>query len=119
MAESHDRNQDMPDGISRSHVDRQASSLFVRLLPMLALGALLAFSFTGLLGGTPNPTYRAEAAGASLTASVPRVLRSGEFFEMRFRISAKEPLADAALSIEQSYLRDLTLNTHVPAPEKE
>jgi hypothetical protein len=111
--------RDLPDGLSHAQAEGRAGSLLVRLMPTLFLGAVIAVSFTGAFGGTPNPTYRAEGSRASLSANVPRVLRSGELFEMRFRIRANAPLADATLTIEQSYLHDLTLNTQIPTADKE
>ena len=111
---------DYPEGLSDIHAEgRSAPPLVVRLLPLLLLGAILAFSFTGLLGGTPNANHQARGDRATLTANVPRVLRSGEFFEMRFRIETHAPLADATLAIDTSYLHELTINTQLPAAGSE
>jgi hypothetical protein len=46
-------------------------------------------------------------------------MRSGEFFEMRFRVQAKQPIAKPVLAVSHSYLRDLTLNTFKPSPAEE
>lgn len=117
---SRPESNEFPQGLSEAHAGgRAASPLFVRLLPTLFLGAVIAAAFTGIYGGTPNAVRRAAGEGAVLTADVPEVLRSGEFFEMRFRIRATAPLADATLTIDQAYLHDITVNTQLPAAEKE
>ncbi len=109
-----------PTGLSPAHAEgRGGRSGFRRLLPVLLLGLVVALSFSGIFGGTPNATHRAVAPVAELTVNAPRVLRSGEFFEMRFRIAAAAPLADATLAIDESYLHELTVNTMIPAAASE
>jgi hypothetical protein len=120
MAGGQGRGSEYPEGLSAAHADsRTAPPLVIRLLPLLLLGAFIAASFTGIYGGTPNATSSAAGERAVLTANVPRVLRSGEFFEMRFRIRAIAPLADATLAVDRAYLHDLTVNTLLPAAESE
>jgi hypothetical protein len=120
VATGRSRNSEFPEGLSAAHAEGSpAPSLIVRLLPMLLLGAFIGAAFTGIYGGTPNATLRAAGDRAVLTANVPRVLRSGQFFEMRFSLRATAPLADATLAIERTYLHDLTVNTMLPAGESE
>ncbi|MFP5254160.1 MAG: NADP-dependent isocitrate dehydrogenase, partial [Actinomycetes bacterium] len=51
--------------------------------------------------------------------NTPHILRSGEFFEMRFRVHARQPIAKPVLAVSHAYLRDLTLNTFKPSPAGE
>ena len=109
-----------PDGIGEEHV-RQKSGLRHRFawLALLLLAALLLVALTGVLGGKPNPTLTADRERAELSVNTPHILRSGEFFEMRFRVRAKQPIAKPVLAVSHAYLRDLTLNTFKPSPAKE
>lgn len=109
-----------PDGLSPGHgVEAKLPSVLRRLLPTLFLGAIIGASATGIYGGLKNPEHRAEGSRAALTVNAPRVLRNGEFFEMRFRIEAAAPLEDATLTIDETYLHDITVNTMIPQAEKE
>lgn len=109
-----------PTGLSPAHAEgRGGRSALRRLLPVLFLGLVVALSFSGIFGGTPNATHRAAAPRAELTVEAPRVLRSGEFFEMRFRIAAAAPLADATLTVDTALLHELTVNTIIPAAASE
>jgi len=109
-----------PEGIGERHA-RPQSFLRHHLAwgALGLLGALLAVALTGVLGGQPNPTLRADGDRAELTVNAPGVLRSGEFFEMRFRVRAKEAIEKPVLALSHSYLRDLTLNTFKPSPVAE
>lgn len=112
--------QRYPDGIREEHA--RPKSLLRRYLGWWALAflaALLAVAFTGVLGGHPNSTRVAETARAELAVNVPEVMRSGEFFEMRFRVQARDSIGKPVLAVSQSYLRDLTLNTFKPSPAEE
>ena len=111
---------DYPTGLSSAHAEgRGGHSVLRRLAPVLFLGLVVALSFSGIFGGTPNATHRAAAPRAELTVEAPRVLRSGEFFEMRFRIAATQPLADATLTVDKAFLHELTVNTMIPAAASE
>jgi hypothetical protein len=109
-----------PEGLGEEHTRRQSFiQHYLGWLALGLLGALLALSLTGLLGGHPNPTLTADGDRAELAVNMPHVLRSGEFFEMRFRVLAKQPIAKPVLAVSHSYLRDLTLNTFKPSPAEE
>ena len=112
--------QRYPEGIGEEHVHPQ--SFLRRYLGWWALAllaALIAIALTGTLGGRPNTTFRADSPRAGLAVNAPEVLRSGEFFEMRFRVRAKQPIEKPVLAVAHSYLRDLTLNTFKPSPAEE
>ena len=104
--------QRYPDGIRQEHARPQSFlRRYLGWLALVVLAAFLAVAFTGFLGGHPNPTRVAENARAELEVNVPHVMRSGEFFEMRFKVRAKGPIEKPVLAVSHSYLRDLTLNT--------
>lgn len=86
---------------------------------LVALGAILLMALTGVFGGLKNPTLAASSSAATLRVNAPEVLRSGEFFEMRLALEAREPIARPVIAIAQSYWRDITVNTIVPAPASE
>lgn len=112
--------QRYPDGIRQEHARPQSFlRRYLGWLALVVLAAFLAVAFTGFLGGHPNPTRVAENARAELEINVPHVMRSGEFFEMRFKVRAKAPIEKPVLAVSHSYLRDLTLNTFKPSPAEE
>lgn len=120
MAAGEVQNASYPDGLTAGHgPGAKLPPLLVRLLPTLFLGVVIGASFTGIYGGLKNPEHRAEGDAAALTVNAPSVLRNGEFFEMRFRIEADAPIQDATLAIDETYLRDITVNTMIPQAEKE
>lgn len=49
----------------------------------------------------------------------PTILRNGHFFETVVRVTPKRPLTDLRLAVSSSLWRDMTINSMVPAPEKE
>ncbi len=117
QAEAH---RSYPEGIGEEHTRRQSFvQHYMGWAALALLGALLALAMTGVLGGHPNPTVTADNDRAELTVNTPHILRSGEFFEMRFRVHARRPIAKPVLAVSHAYLRDLTLNTFKPSPAGE
>ena len=117
QAEAH---RSYPEGIGEEHTRRQSFvQHYMGWAALALLGALLALAMTGVLGGHPNPTVTADNDRAELTVNTPHILRSGEFFEMRFRVHARQPIAKPVLAVSHAYLRDLTLNTFKPSPAGE
>ena len=119
MAHS-EAHQDYPEGIREEHTRRRSFlQHYLAWLALALLAALLALALTGALGGHPNPTLTADSGRAELEVNTPHVMRSGEFFEMRFRVNAKQAIEKPVLAVSHSYLRDLTLNTFKPSPAGE
>jgi hypothetical protein len=56
----------------------------------------------GVLGafGAPDETRAAETARARLEVHGPRLIRNGEFFEMRFRAEARRPIRELVLAVD-------------------
>jgi hypothetical protein len=61
----------------------------------------------------------ATAERASLEVFGPRQIRTGEIFEMRFRIDAIDDLDEAVISVDEAIWEDITVNTTIPAAVEE
>lgn len=108
-----------PDGITAEHSalrlwDRHASPV-----SLLILGAILAAALLGFAGGQPSPVRQVAHPAASLSVKAPEILRNGEFFEMIVTIRATSPMDDAVIAVSSDLWRDMTINTMIPAAEKE
>ncbi|MDC7808744.1 hypothetical protein [Sphingomonas koreensis] len=110
-----------PDGIDPGHAEvrgfggrGQRRWIALALLSLLMLAALL-----GLFGGGKIRRMVAEGPDVRLELSTSRVIRNGEFFEMRVRIIARRPVEKAVLAVPTSLWRDMTINTIIPAASEE
>ncbi len=110
----------MPEGITDRHASepgwlgRHASPL-----SFVILALFLGLALLGFLGGQPHPVERAESAGAAIEVAAPRIIRNGEFFEMRIRVDPRRPISNLVIGVEPSLWRDLTVNSMVPAASEE
>ena len=93
-----------PDGIDPGHAEvrslggrGQRRWIALALLSLLMLAALL-----GLFGGGKIRPMVAEGPDVRLELSTPRVIRNGEFFEMRVRIIARRDLEKRSLRCRQA-----------------
>ena len=59
------------------------------------------------------------AAAVALTLSSPAILRNGMFFETRIVIEPRRHIDDVVLALSSDLWRDITINSAIPAPEKE
>jgi hypothetical protein len=115
MAQAH-----FPDGVEDRHVavpsrlHRHANPL-----SLLLLGGMIVLALFGILGGRRAETLSATSSAADLAVTVPHTMRSGIFFEMRVEVTAKRAIADAVVAIDASAWHDLTINTQIPAADKE
>jgi hypothetical protein len=106
-----------PDGIPQD-LQETASRGFTPLA-FAVLGGVIAAGLSGMLGGD-GATIRSQDFGqASLTVRAPDVLRNGEFFEMHLLVKAQEDIADLVIAVEPALWRDITINSHIPAPAEE
>lgn len=87
-------------------------------ITLLLLGAVLALGLSGVFGSTERAS-RASSAVATLNVRGPETVRNGEFLELDVTIAPRRDLANAALEIEAAFWRNVTINTMIPAPEKE
>ena len=107
-----------PEGLTlRHHRDLEGRERrpIVRWGLVGLLAALLGAGLLNAFGQTPALST-AAAGAAELELSAPRALRSGLYFQARFRIRAHEELDSATLVLDPDWLEGMTLNTLAPAP---
>jgi len=109
-----------PDGISERHIaPARAIQRHANPASIIIAGAMLVTACLGVLGGGPHPRRSAETEAVRLDVATPATLRSGLFFESRITITPKRPLEDVVLAISPALWRDITINSAIPAAEKE
>lgn len=106
----------LPQGITEHHFAPKTRNPFPNLTASLFFAAILAAAFLGVFGGQPHPKIASRADAATLSVAAPHVIRNGEFFELRLHVVAHRPLDDAVIEVSESYWKDLTINTMIPAP---
>jgi hypothetical protein len=105
-----------PDGITSEHFVAGALGIYRGFLPLALLGVLLAVALTGVLGGARNPVVLAQGDAATLKVTAPQILRNGTFFELDIAVDAHRPISEPVIAISRTYLKDMTINTHLPEP---
>ena len=109
-----------PDGLAPDHAKRRGGwHRHANLLSLAVLGALMALAMTGLLAGGRTPERAADFATARLGVTVPKILRNGQFFEMRIDVAARSDIADLRVTLPPALWRDMTINTMIPAASEE
>lgn len=108
-----------PDGITPRHW-RAKNGLKAAAGP-LALAVLAIVILAGALGafGLPDQTRIHAAPAADLQVFGPRLIRNGEFFEMRFHVNAKQPIKEPVFAVDPGIWEDITINTLIPSPTEE
>jgi hypothetical protein len=86
-----------------------------RWIVLGVLGLLCLLGLANLFGQRPA-TDTAESAVATLDVYSPPRLRSGLYFESRFRIRAHREIEEATLVLDPGWLEGMTLNTLEPGP---
>lgn len=112
-----DQSRVFPDGIDRHNLDEVRPGW--NWLSLLVLSAVMLAALLGVFGGGKTRPLVATGAAAQLTVTTPRTIRNGEFFEMRVRIAAKQPIGKAVLVVPATLWRDMTVNTMIPAAAEE
>lgn len=87
-------------------------------LTLLLLGAVLAAGLSGMLGGAED-NRSAQGDAADLVIRGPAAVRNGEYLEFEVRMMAHRDIANAALEVDAGFWRNITVNTMIPAPERE
>ncbi len=102
-----------PDGIEERYWEARDLT-WRHVAPLIALGLIV---IAGMLGafGAPDRARTADTEAARLEVFGPLLIRNGEFFEMRFRVDARQPLSKAVLAVHEDIWKDITVNTMIPA----
>jgi hypothetical protein len=108
----------MPDGLADAAPARRLAVNKITLAT-LVLAALFALALTGLLGGGPPRVATAQTPHAALRIEYPEPVRNGMLIEWRISVEARAPIANAAIAIPAEMWREVTINSLVPAAEKE
>lgn len=109
----------LPDGIDDSLVaPRRGVARHASVLSAIVLGTVVALGLSGRAGGkivAPG----AETPEVALRVEMPDVVRNGEMLEARVHVRAKRTIGKLVIGIESALLRELTVNTMVPAAGEE
>jgi hypothetical protein len=107
-----------PQGLTLEHardlVGRERRPWTRRALLGL-LGAFLLLGLANVFGQRPS-TSHASSTRANLEVYSPTTVRSGLFYESRFRVAATEGVRNATLVLDRGWLEGITLNTVTPGP---
>ena len=114
-----DRATKAPDGVRQEHIrETRGIRQYRTAVGLIALTAAVVAAAIGVFGA-PEAVRSASGTRAELEVHGPRQIRTGEFFEMRFRIDATEDLTDAVLGVDERIWQDITVNTMIPGPTDE
>lgn len=109
----------LPDGLRPAHQRPGRWDGAASPLAFLLLGGAMLLALSGQVGGAAPHVQAARLAGADLVVESPSVLRNGEFFELRIGVVAHRELADMVVALDPPLWRNVTINTMVPAAERE
>jgi hypothetical protein len=107
-----------PEGLTLGHhrdLQGRERRPYVRRALLALLAAFLLVGLANVFGQSPSAST-SETAAADLELSAPRALRSGLYYQVRFRVTAREELEEATLVLDPDWLEGMTLNTLEPAP---
>lgn len=107
-----------PFGIGEEHISPRSTGWVRRSLTVLLIGVPLAAALLGLLGGGNDEATTARARQAALTVEMPRVLRSGNWFETLVTVEPAADIKDLAIAIDQPLWRGMSIDTAVPDADK-
>ena len=108
---------DVPDGITleRNRDRPHAVELAARWVCVTALAALVLAALLNVFGQRHVDTV-AKGNGARLELSAPGALRSGLYFQGRFRVSAERAIRAPTLVLGGGWFDAITVNTVQPDP---
>ena len=110
----------LPDGLAEVHLkgDRGVQK-HASLLSIAILGAIVLVASSGYLGGGGDSALSASGDDGTLEFLGPTRLRNGMFFEAHVVFAAKRPIKKLELSLAPGLVRDLTMNSMIPAADSE
>lgn len=108
-----------PDGIVPDHLT--ADGVFERHaspLSLLVLGVVVSLGLTGWVG-KPGPVATRTVANAELEIEMPAVISTGDLYEARIRVRARQDIGKLQIAVSPHLWQDVTVNSMIPAPETE
>jgi hypothetical protein len=115
---SHQQQPRAPDGIGEEHTRPSGGwRHHASPLALAVFGLVIVLGLTGLLGREAE--WRAEAHGVRLAVHSSEIIRNGEFFEMRIRVEADEPIGELVVGVDEELWKDMTVNTMIPGAADE
>lgn len=109
-----------PDGLEERHIQpRRWRFRHASPVSLIVIATFLLVACLGYFGGRPHPVRIAEDGRVRLTVATADILRNGLFFETRILIEPRKPIGDVVLAISPQLWRDITINSAIPAAEKE
>lgn len=92
----------------------------IQWVVVLLFCAVPIIALFNVFGQDPSTKTVANPNGAAtLTLQAPTSVRSGDLFQARFDIRARQEITDAVLVFDTGWLDQLTINTIEPAASKE
>jgi len=117
MTKSDDQHP-FPDGIDERNANPVAGwRRHASPLGLVAFGLVVARALFGVRGH--ERTWAASGGGVDLEVHAPEVIRNGEFFELRVRVTADDALDELVIGVDESLWEDVTVNTLIPAAADE
>ena len=107
-----------PDGIDAKALQSRGSNRVV-LLRFLIFVIVLSLAMFGFFGGGSVRSRSVETPAARLSLEAAERIRNGNYFEARIGVEARAPIAEPVIAVPVALWRDSTINSLVPAPEKE
>jgi hypothetical protein len=88
---------------------------WARRVGLVLLAALLALGLANFFGQATAETS-VENDAARLTLRAPADVRAGLFYQIMFRIDAREELTEPALVLDPGWVEGFTINSQQPEP---
>jgi len=106
-----------PLAIQPEHVHGRARSNWRTTLAVVVLAAVLALSFTGLLGGGAPRRVEATAPALSGSLTYDAIVRSGNWYETTVDLRASTDIQDMTIAVEEPVWRKMSIDTMAPDAE--
>lgn len=106
-----------PFAIEPEHVLGRARSKWRTTLAVVVLAAVLALSFTGLLGGGAPRRVEAAAPALSGTLMYDAIVRSGNWYETTLDVHAAANIQDLTIAVAEPVWRKMSIDTMAPDAE--